>query len=103
MDDYGTLDILRDISVVLLCLEAFVFMLVPGAAAYFGVRGLRYLQREVPGWLGLARGKVDLVNRVTHQGADRVAAPFIWAESRAEGLRAGAGAVRRVLWRGRLP
>ncbi len=41
VDDYGTLDILRDISVVLLCLEAFVFMLVPGAAAYFTVRGLR--------------------------------------------------------------
>jgi hypothetical protein len=97
--DYGTLPVLRDISLLLLCFEAFIIMLVPGAAAYFTVRGLRYLQREVPMWLAWVRDKVLLVNRVTHTGADRVAAPFIWVESRAHGVREGAGAVRRAFWR----
>ena len=99
--DYGTLPVLRDISILILGFQVFVFLLVPGAAAYFAVRGLRYLQREVPNWLAWVRDKVFLVNRVTHTGADRVAAPFVWAESRAHGVRAGAGAVRRVFWRGR--
>lgn len=95
---YEKLAILRDAAVVLLALEALVLLVLALLAGWYSVRGLRWLQRRLPGWLGVAHEKVQAANGVTRRAMGAVASPLVRVEGAAAGLRAGLGAARRAIW-----
>ena len=66
----------RDISVVLLVLEAFVLTIVPLAVFYFLGRGVTYLLREIPGYFVQVRSVLTQVRDVVVQITDRIVAPL---------------------------
>ena len=71
----------RDLSVVLLCLEGFVLLLVPGALLFFSLKGLRALEGKLREVSPNVQRVFRQVNRAVHQGADKVAAPVIKASA----------------------
>ena len=71
----------RDLSVVLLCLEGFVLLLIPGAILFFLVKGMSALDRKLREIFPKVRGVFSRVNQVTRQVTDKVAAPVIKASA----------------------
>lgn len=67
----------RDLSVVLLCLEGFVLLLVPGAILFFAVKGMNALDRKLREVFPKVQGVFRQVNRVARQLTDKIAAPVI--------------------------
>ena len=78
-----------DASIVLLALEGFVLMIIPGTSCSSYVQGRggssKRKMREVS---PRVQGAFRQVNRLTHQGADKVAAPVIKASATGAQLRA---------------
>jgi len=83
----------RDLSVVLLCLEGFIMLLIPGAIFFFSIKGLRALERKMREVSPKVQGVFRQVNRVTEQVTDKIAAPIIkisGANAQLRGMRRGA-------------
>jgi hypothetical protein len=80
----------RDLSVVLLCLEAFVLLLIPGALFFLLLKGLRALEQKMREFSPKVQGVFRQVNRVTRQVTDKIAEPVIKvsaATARAQAMR----------------
>ena len=78
----------RDASIVLLALEGFVLMIVPGALFFLLFKGARKLELKMREVSPRVQAAFRQVNRLTHQGADKVAAPVIKASATSAQLRA---------------
>lgn len=79
------MNVLRDISVILLAAEAFLFALIPLAlfgALVYGVWWLR-MHRNMPSWLRTARVHVNLGLSYVELAMDTIAAPVIAAHKAA--------------------
>jgi hypothetical protein len=75
--------VLRDLSVILLAAEAFVFALIPLAlfgALVYGVWWLR-MHEHMPTWLSKTRGYVMLGLSYVEQAMDAVARPVMAVHS----------------------
>jgi hypothetical protein len=83
----------RDMSLVLLCLEAFVIMLVPGAIFFYSIKGMRELEKKMREVSPQVHGVFHRVNQVTRQTSDKVASPFIAVSA--------ANAQVKAMWRGK--
>ncbi|MDH7488346.1 MAG: hypothetical protein QHH80_02425 [Anaerolineae bacterium] len=82
----------RDIALVLLALEAFLGVLVAGAACYFAIRGVRWLKANIPRVTRPARYYLMQTEQVVRRAGTSAVRPFIWS---------GATAARvRAAWRG---
>ena len=77
-----------DASVILLALEGFVLMLIPGALFVGLFIGARKLERKMRDASPRVQGAFRQVNRLTHQGADKISAPVIKASATGAQLRA---------------
>jgi hypothetical protein len=77
-----------DASVVLLSCEAFIFMLIPGAIFFFAFKGLRQAEKKAREFSPKLQGAFRQANRLTHQYADKLAAPVIKASATGAQLRA---------------
>lgn len=78
----------RDLSVVLLCLEGFVLLLIPAAILFFAVKGMNALHRKLHEIFPKVQGVFRQVNRVTRQVTDKVAEPVIKAGAQAAQVQA---------------
>ncbi len=71
--DQQTLAFWRDLSIVLLCLEAFILMLIPGAILFFAQKYLRQFRH----WLRLPLLRVQVytlrVQQLTMRATDGIA------------------------------
>lgn len=73
----STLSTWTAFSVILLCLEMFVLMLIPGILLFFSIRGLWIADRKMREVSPKVQGVFRRVNEITHQAADRVVEPVI--------------------------
>lgn len=64
-------------SIILLCLEMIVLMLIPGIILFFSIRGLWIADRKMREVSPKVQGVFRRINEVTHQAADRVVEPVI--------------------------
>lgn len=71
----------RDLSIVLLSLEAFVLMLIPGALFFFSLKGLRAIETKMLEISPKVQGVFRQANLKTNQVSDKLAAPFIAASA----------------------
>ncbi len=87
----------RDISVVLLVLEAFVLTLLAGVVLYFLGRGVTILLREIPNFFTRIRevqaSILSTVSRIT----DRIVAPAFAAAQFIARLRGIAAGIRKLV------
>jgi len=89
----------RDISVVLLVIEAFVLSLVAGVIVYAIGRGITYLLREIPKVFAQIRDILAQVQTVVTQITDRAISPVLAVSQfigRVKGIRAGIGRQLRI-------
>lgn len=71
----------RDLAVVLLALEAFVFSLVPAVILYFGVRGMIRLLKLVRTYAPMVQGYFRRAAEVSDRVSRRVVSPIIGVEA----------------------
>lgn len=73
----------RDLSIVWFILWTFIFMLIPGAAFYFAVRGMRWLNRQTR--LGLLHAHIWTlrIQQETNRASDAITAVPIRMHSNA--------------------
>ena len=71
----------RDLSVVLLCIEGFIMLLIPGALFFFSIKGLRALERKLREVSPKVQGVFRTVNGTSRQASDKIASPFIAASA----------------------
>ncbi len=64
-------------SIILLCIEAFVLMLVPAILLFFSIRGLWITDRKMREVSPKVQEVFRRINEVTHQTADKIAEPVI--------------------------
>ena len=72
-----TIPFLRDVSVVLLALEAFVIGLVPLAVLYVAAKALHQVPQSIRPVLRQLRAQVEQVQTITHQVSELIVAPII--------------------------
>jgi len=77
----------RDISVVLLVIEAFVLVLVPLAVLYLTNRGLWRLRASLRPVFPVIRGRVEQIHADTARVADLLVTPIIAIYALASRLR----------------
>ncbi len=82
----------RDLSVILLCLEAFIMALIPGAIFFFSIKGLRLLEKKLREVSPKVQGVFDKVDQTARQISDKAASPFIAASATKAQVKA--------IWRG---
>ena len=82
-----TIPFWRDVSVVLLAVEAFVLILIPLVALYFANKGLRRLRSFLRPIFPRTRARVQQVERVTAQAGELIVAPIIATYALAARLR----------------
>ena len=85
----------RDISVVLLVLEAFVISLVAGIVVYAIGRGVTYLLREIPGVFTQIHDILTQVNDTVRLITEHIVAPFVAVEQFVARLRGIVAGIRR--------
>lgn len=71
----------RDLSVILLVLEAFILTLVPGVIFFFSIKGLQALERKLREFTPKVQGVFQQVDHTSRRVSDKVAAPFIAASA----------------------
>jgi hypothetical protein len=76
-----TLADLRDLSIILLALEAFIIGLVPAALFFFMIKGVFWLNRKVSIAGPRVRGYFRKAERSTKIASEKIAAPFITASA----------------------
>jgi hypothetical protein len=69
----------RDVSIILLAVEAFVFGLVPAALFFAMFKGISSLNRKLPAASLVVRSYFQGAERSTKVVSQRIAAPFIAA------------------------
>ncbi len=79
---------LRDVTVILLALEAMVLMLVPAAVIGAGWYGVRWLRRKLPPLFAQARKMVALVQLYVERTGAAIVAPLITIYAVAAQMRA---------------
>ncbi len=79
----------RDAALVLLSLEAFLAGLLPAAALYFGLRGVREFQEWLTPQLLQVRLYVWRIRGLTLRVATAIAGPFVWLHSFTAGWHRG--------------
>jgi len=67
----------RDIALVTLIIEAFVLALVPLAAFYFGIRGMRALRLKLDPLFPMVQGRLRRMAQTTRTASERIVRPFI--------------------------
>jgi type IV secretory pathway TrbD component len=67
----------RDIALVILIIEAFVLALVPLAAFYFGIRGMRALRLKIDPQFPMVQGRLRRMAQTTRTASERIVRPFI--------------------------
>jgi hypothetical protein len=72
---------LRDISVILLAIEAFVSLLIPAIIIGAGVYGVRWLRRKLPPLFAQARKYLALIQLYVNRVCAAVVAPLIAASA----------------------
>ena len=92
----GVLATGRDAALILLLLEWIIISLVPLAALYFVTRSLRRFLPQVPPALRNVAQIANDVRQKTEMVCQKIAAPFVWILSAAQGIRRGL-----TLFRGR--
>lgn len=85
----------RDVAIVLLALEAFLGVLVAGAACYFGIRGVFWLKDRIPRLTRPAGCYLVQAENVIRQAGNAATAPFIIGGANAARLRAAWRAATR--------
>lgn len=92
------MSVLRDISIILLAVESFVFALVP--LAIFGglVYGLWWLRRHenLPAWLKIVRTYFDQACQAIERGMGAVARSIYAIHSGAAAVRGWLKAINRI-------
>ncbi|MGB9593053.1 MAG: hypothetical protein ACPL7R_02805 [Anaerolineae bacterium] len=78
----------RDIAVVLLALEAFLGVLVAGAACYFSIRGVLWLKANIPRVTRPARHYLTQTEEVVRRAGTSAVEPFIWSGATVARVRA---------------
>jgi hypothetical protein len=91
----------RDWSVILLALEAFLASLVPLFILFKLVQWLGRLLSKVVPVLRQAQQYILKAKHYIERAMELIAAPFIWVNSVAVGIKEGAASVRRLLAKGR--
>ncbi len=71
----------RDLAIVLLALEAFVVCGAVGAALYFAIKGLRWLDAQLRLWLSRIRRGVERAEEVTAKVCAVIVKPFVKLDS----------------------
>lgn len=71
----------RDLAMILLVLEAFIFGLIPGVILFFAVRGMLALIRKLRTLFPQVQSYFHKANTITRQVSDRVAAPVMAAHA----------------------
>jgi len=82
----------RDVSVVVLVIEAFVLTLIGGVITYFVARGVTYLLQEIPKGFLQVRDILAQVQEVVVQITDRAISPVLAVSqfiARLKGIGAG--------------
>jgi hypothetical protein len=89
--------IVRDLSLILLAIEAFVLALIPLVLLGALVYGLFYLQRHqnLPSWLSLTRAYLDLALSYVELGMATVVRPIFWINRILATLDGWLGAIAR--------
>jgi len=82
-----TIPFWRNISIVLLAVEAFVLVLIPLVTLYFANRGLHRLRSFLRPIFPRTRDRVQQVERVTAQVGELIVAPIIAVYALAVRLR----------------
>lgn len=90
-----TLASLRDVALLILCVEAFVIGLAPLVGGYLAVRGLGRLLGRVPVWLRTAYGWVLRAQAIVATLMRWLLAPILALSGLKAGLRQGVAAWRR--------
>lgn len=85
-----TIPFWRDVSVVLLVVEAFILALIPLGVLYFVNRGLQRLRAFLRPIFRRTRARVQQVERVTFQVSELIVTPII-------AIYALASRVRRII------
>jgi len=78
----------RDIAVVLLALEAFLGVLVAGAACYFAIRGVLWLKAHIPRITRPATHYANQTQNAVRRGSSIAIAPFIQGGAMVARMRA---------------
>jgi hypothetical protein len=76
-----TLENWRDLSIILLAVEAFVIVMVPAAVFFFTIKGVLWMNRKISIAGPIVRGYFRKAERSTKIASDRIAAPFITASA----------------------
>ncbi len=92
--DLSTLTTWTAFSIILLCLELIVLMLVPGIILFFSIRGLWIADRKLREVSPKVQEVFRKVNQITHETADKIAEPVIKVNEKSAQVRAiGRGTV----------
>jgi len=67
----------RDLSVILLALEAFILSLIPAALFYFSIRGVLWVLRQSKTYAPRVQGYFRKAAEVSEHVSQRMAAPII--------------------------
>lgn len=78
----------RDLSLVLLALEAFLLSLVPLAMFYYCVKGMRWLLPHMREWFARLRSLAEQANRFVATACKKIVTPFVAWQSVLAGAKA---------------
>jgi hypothetical protein len=67
----------RDLAVILLVIEAFIMVLVPGVILYFSLRGMLWLIRKLRIWMPQLQSYFYKASEITRRVSEKIAAPVI--------------------------
>ncbi len=94
---YQIAAIARDVSVILLVLEAMILLAVPLFVLLKITQGLRKLKPHVTPFFRKVQGYLTTANRWVQVGSSTVAKPFVWLPSTRSGVQVSASALKRAL------
>ncbi len=72
-----TLDTWRDLAVILLVMQAFVLVLIPGVVLFFAIRGMSWVRRKLRAGAPVVQGYFRKAAAISEQVSHRAAAPII--------------------------
>lgn len=71
----------RDLSIILLAIEAFIMGLVPAVILFFAIKGMLWVIRKLRGAAPVVQGYFRKASQVSENVSQRIAAPFIAASA----------------------
>jgi hypothetical protein len=94
-----TLTALTAASIILLCLEAMILVLIPGIIFYFLARGVTILIAKLRTWSPLVQGYFRQAATITEQVSHMVVAPVIIVNEKSEQVRGSGAALAAMIRR----